>query len=146
MHSHSVQILSEAPERARDNRGTRGLRWLIGMTASVVALFSLGGCVEPPIAMHGIETIGYDGKNAIPPDCSQLVEHSVVFDAGFRRPSMAWGCATYTNLAAQIAQPSDLVAPHPLTPADGQVAADAIRRYQTGKVTPLNKESLKAGN
>jgi pilus assembly protein CpaD len=59
-------------------------------------------------------------------------------DAGWHRPSMEWGCATYTNLAAQVAHPQDLVKPEPLGPADAAVAASAVRRYETGHVIPLD--------
>ena len=52
---------------------------------------------------------------------------------------MAWGCATYTNLAAQLAHPQDIVKPEWLGPADAAVAASAVQRYQTERVTPLDK-------
>jgi pilus assembly protein CpaD len=51
---------------------------------------------------------------------------------------MQWGCATYTNLAAQVANPKDLVAPGKLAPADGALAAGAMQRYETGHVIPLD--------
>lgn len=52
---------------------------------------------------------------------------------------MQWGCATYTNLAAQLAHPEDAVHPQTLDPADAAVAASAVRRYKTERVTPLDK-------
>jgi type IV pilus biogenesis protein CpaD/CtpE len=56
---------------------------------------------------------------------------------------MAWGCATYTNLAAQIAHPRDLVDPAPLGPADAAVAASAVRRYQTDRVYKLPDDTTR---
>jgi type IV pilus biogenesis protein CpaD/CtpE len=82
--------------------------------------------------------IGYDGHAAVPPDCASLSRRSVLTDAGWHRPSMEWGCATYTNLAAQLARPADLVAPEKLGPADAAVAAGGVRRYETDKVKPLD--------
>lgn len=114
---------------------------------SVAAILLLGACAEPPLGMHDASVIGYDGKNAIAPDCDSLTEASVVGSASAQpRPSMAWGCATYTNLAAQLARPADVVAPHPLTPADAAVAASAVARYQRGEVMKLQDNALKAGS
>jgi type IV pilus biogenesis protein CpaD/CtpE len=85
--------------------------------------------------------IGFDGRNAVAPDCDSLTRASLLTDAGLRRPSMQWGCATYTNLAAQLARPADIVAPQTLGPANGATAASAMRRYETGHVTPLDTSS-----
>jgi type IV pilus biogenesis protein CpaD/CtpE len=90
--------------------------------------------------------IGYDGTGAVPPDCATLSRPAILTDAGKHRPSMQWGCATYTNLAAQLAHPADIVAPQPLGPADGATAASAMRRYETGHVTPLDKSSTRDSN
>ncbi len=64
--------------------------------------------------------------------------NSLLLDAGLPRPSMEWGCATYSNLAAQVANPKDLFDPDPLGPTDANVAASAVHRYRTDKVTPLD--------
>jgi pilus assembly protein CpaD len=99
---------------------------------------SISGCFKPPRDMPDQSVISFNGKNAVPPDCIELARGSVLTDAGWHRPSMQWGCATYTNLAAQIANPKDLVAPRKLAPADAAVAASAVRRYETGHVIPLD--------
>ncbi|TCF96615.1 hypothetical protein BZM26_36655 [Paraburkholderia strydomiana] len=103
-----------------------------------VVMITLTGCFKPPVSMPDERIIGYDGEHLTPPDCSKLEQPSLLSDAGVRRPSMAWGCATYTNLAAQIANPRDLVAPQSLGPADAAVAASAVRRYETEHVYPLS--------
>jgi pilus assembly protein CpaD len=102
---------------------------------------SVSGCFKPPRDMPDPSVLGFDGKNAVPPDCSELARGSVLTDAGWHRPSMEWGCATYTNLAAQVANPKDLVAPGKLAPADAAVAASAVHRYETGHVIPLDTSS-----
>jgi type IV pilus biogenesis protein CpaD/CtpE len=58
-------------------------------------------------------------------------------DAGSGRPGVAFGCATYSNLAAMLARPADLVAPVPYAGADASLAASAVRRYEEGRATPL---------
>jgi pilus assembly protein CpaD len=102
---------------------------------------SVSGCFKPPRDMPDQSVIGFDGKNAVPPDCTELARRSVLTDAGWHRPSMQWGCATYTNLAAQVANPKDLVAPGKLAPANAAVAASAVHRYETGHLIPLDTSS-----
>ncbi|WP_250515401.1 CpaD family pilus assembly lipoprotein [Caballeronia sp. INDeC2] len=101
----------------------------------------LSGCFKPPRNMPNDSVIGYDGKNAVPPDCNSLTRRSLLTDGGLHRPSMQWGCATYTNLAAQLAHPADIVAPQTLGPADGATAASAMRRYENGRVIQLDTSS-----
>jgi pilus assembly protein CpaD len=109
---------------------------LLGLTA----LVALAGCT-PPLGMpHSKDFLSTDGTQIFGPDCMALSVPSTANDAGFKRPSVAFGCATFTNLAAQIDRPADLVAPLPLGPADATTSAAAVRRYETGKVMPLNSE------
>ncbi|MCY0389487.1 CpaD family pilus assembly lipoprotein [Robbsia sp. Bb-Pol-6] len=99
---------------------------------------STSGCFKPPMGMPDASVIGYDGTRTTPPDCAALSRASLLTDGGLHRPGMQWGCATYTNLAAQIANPKDVVAPEPVGPADAAVAASAVRRYQTGHVMKID--------
>ncbi|SAK78886.1 lipoprotein [Caballeronia hypogeia] len=111
--------------------------------ALVAFAFVAAGCIHPPRNMPNESVIGYDGHDAVPPDCNALSRGAVLSDAGRRRPAMQWGCATFTNLAAQLAHPADIVAPQTLGPADAAVAASAVRRYETGRVIPLDKTSTR---
>lgn len=108
---------------------------------SLMTVTGVTGCLPTARGMPDVDVIGYDGKNAIAPDCEALTRRSLLLDAGLPRPSMQWGCATYTNLAAQVANPRDFVAPARLAPADAAVAASAVRRYETGHVIPLDEKS-----
>ena len=99
---------------------------------------SVSGCFKPPRDLPDASVIGFNGHAAVPPDCATLARPSELSDAGFRRPDMEWGCATYTNLAAQLAHPADIVSPAKLGPADAAVAASAMRRYETGHVISLD--------
>nr|WP_186025147.1 CpaD family pilus assembly lipoprotein [Burkholderia gladioli] len=97
---------------------------------------ALAGCLSapPPINLPDARAIGFDGVRAVPPDCAALMQPSHLVDAGFGRPGVPFGCATYTNLATMLARPEDLVAPVPYGGADAQVAADAVRRYVEDRV------------
>ncbi|CAG9202873.1 Lipoprotein [Paraburkholderia sabiae] len=113
------------------------------MAMIAVMLAPLSGCMpKPSLGLPDASVLSYDGKQIVPPDCDALERHSLVREAGIqRRPDIAFGCATYTNLAAQIARPADLVSPLPLGPADAAVAASAVRRYETGTITPIDTQS-----
>ena len=41
-----------------------------------------------------------------------------------------FGCATQNNLAAQIADPNDLLGPRRMTPADAEQRGEALKRYR----------------
>jgi len=114
-----------------------------GLVIACILVVGLGGCFKPPRGMPDTSTIGFDGKEAVPPDCASLARPSVLTDAGWHRPSMEWGCATYTNLAAQIAHPKDAVAPHKLDPADAAIGASAVRRYKQGDAASIDKTSVR---
>ncbi|PMS15347.1 hypothetical protein C0Z18_27165 [Trinickia dabaoshanensis] len=117
----------------------------IRSAAPLIALFTalLGGCMSTPprLGLPDASVIRLRDGHAVPPDCALLVEHSDFRDAGAARPDIAFGCATYTNLAVMLARGSDLTDPVPFGGADAGVAGDAVRRYETGKVTPLQSSS-----
>ena len=48
-----------------------------------------------------------------------------------------FGCATQNNLAAQIADPNDLLGPRRMTPADATQRGQALKRYREA-YTKLN--------
>jgi pilus assembly protein CpaD len=115
---------------------------IVGLT--LIAPLLLAGCLSAhqPLGLPDSSTLTYDGKRVVPPDCDALNAPSTLLDAGEQRPSVAFGCATYTNLGAMIANPSDLVAPPALGTSDSTKGAAAARRYYDGKVTPLNDSTI----
>ena len=50
-----------------------------------------------------------------------------------------FGCAQQHNLAAQIANPADLLGPRTMEPADAERRAVVLDRYRQGKSTPAEK-------
>ncbi|MEX3931212.1 CpaD family pilus assembly lipoprotein [Paraburkholderia phymatum] len=104
---------------------------------------ALSACMSatPPIGLPDASVIGFDGYKALAPDCATLAQPSHLIDAGFGRPGVAFGCATYTNLAVMLARPADLVEPLPYAGADATTAASAVRRFDEGRVKPPNATS-----
>ncbi|MGN6314795.1 CpaD family pilus assembly lipoprotein [Trinickia sp.] len=109
------------------------------LRASALLSVLLAGCLStaPPIGMPDATVIGVEDGHVVPPDCDALATPTNFRDAGAKRPTNAFGCATYRNLAAVLVRPADLVAPRPFAGADAPVAASAVHRYETGKITPL---------
>lgn len=64
---------------------------------------------------------------------------------GTYRTSSNLGCANAEALARMVADPRDLVESHRTDPSNGAVQADAVRRYEEGRLLPLPTEAIKAG-
>ena len=56
-----------------------------------------------------------------------------------------FGCATQHNIAAQVADPRDLVSPRPLTPDDAQRRLQVLDKYRRGETTVSNKTQEQSG-
>lgn len=113
---------------------------------SFLAVSALSGCMSahPPLGMPSDSVIGFTsagGGRAIAPQCDELNQPSHMIDAGHGRPGVAFGCSTYSNLAAMLARPADLVAPLPYAGADAALGASAVRAYKEGRTHPLNPTS-----
>lgn len=80
---------------------------------------------------------------AVPPECAHLfTEQSLSsWHAHKSRPQVAFGCATYTNLANSVARPFDLLRPQPYGGQHAESAAEAVTRYRQNEVTPLRNTS-----
>ncbi|MFX1762769.1 CpaD family pilus assembly lipoprotein [Paraburkholderia sp. A1RI-2L] len=118
---------------------------LVATILAGVVSTGLASCMsaQPPIGMPDPSVIGFapgDGGHATPPACAALNQRSGMLDAGQARPGVAFGCATYSNLAAMLARPADLVAPVPYAGADAPLAASAVRRYEEDRTKPLNSD------
>lgn len=90
----------------------------------------------PDSSVITVQQVG-SGYQAIAPDCTRLLQPSQYNKADDLRMSIAFGCATYTNLAEQVAQPRDLVAPASYSGQSADAAASAATRYRENKITPL---------
>ncbi|RKP50612.1 CpaD family pilus assembly lipoprotein [Trinickia fusca] len=109
------------------------------ITLFAMLLVVLSGCMSTPptLGMPGVPAVRLENGRALPPDCAALRTSSDFLDAGERRPTMAFGCATYTNLAAMLARPADLTDPLPFDGSEPTLAANAVRRYEAEKLAPL---------
>jgi pilus assembly protein CpaD len=56
-----------------------------------------------------------------------------------------FGCATQHNIAAQVADPRDLISPRTLTPDDAQRRLDVLTKYRKGEPTVAVKTQQQSG-
>jgi len=70
----------------------------------------------------------------IPPECDEGPE-----PWPGQRPEVEFGCADIAAIGLMVADPHDLAKGRPLTSPDGEVAASAIQRYRTKKLTEERK-------
>lgn len=108
----------------------------------------LAGCTFPRkdfSGMPGPEVIRVtqegSGYTVQRPDCGKLQQPSQHNKADDLRLSIAFGCATYSNLADQVARPEDLVAPKAYGGQSADTAGAAVQRYRDNEVTPLRGTS-----
>lgn len=118
----------------------------IGRCAVVGGLvLALAGCAFPRRDVSGlpgpeviqVTQVPGSGLRAVPPDCAALAQPSLYSTLWDRRSPIAFGCATYTNLANQVARPKDLVQPEPYAGQSADTAGAAVKRYRENAITPL---------
>lgn len=125
---------------------------IVRLAVSLLAAGTLGACAFPDrqvvhLPDPGVIRLQADAEGrmqAMPPDCALLLEPPHLPTWRGNRPATAWGCATYTNLARQVARPEDLEAPQPYAGQDPTTAATAVERYHQNEVTPLNETSTRS--
>lgn len=84
--------------------------------------------------------ITVDGTEIVLPGCPDW-SRDPGFDPG-NLPLSNLGCANAYNLGLMVADPGDLAPSRALAPADGTREAEAIVRYRTDKVRPLQADII----
>ncbi|MBP6020104.1 MAG: hypothetical protein KA735_11475 [Burkholderiaceae bacterium] len=128
------------------------VRYAQGLALTGLCL-AMGACAFPRKDFSGMPDPSVitlkqagSGYQASAPDCAKLLQPSQHNKVDDLRMSIAFGCATYTNLAEQIANPNDLVSPRSYRGQSAEAAAEAVTRYRENKVTPLrNTNSTDVG-
>ncbi len=84
--------------------------------------------------------VGFETLRAVVPQCGQ--EWTNLARTGNNAGSANFGCAVNANLAAQIANPRDIVTPRAMTPADAGRRTVVFDRYHSGARTAAERELL----
>jgi pilus assembly protein CpaD len=86
---------------------------------------------------------GFETVRAVVPDCAH--ESRDMRGRSSNQSSGGFGCAITANMAAQIADPRDLLGARPMTPADSGRAAVVFDAYRRGQVSSAAQEPLVDG-
>ena len=86
---------------------------------------------------------GFETLRASVPDCAS--EPRNMSGRVSNQSSGGFGCAITANMAAQIADPRDILAARPMTPADSGRAAVVFDNYRRGQVSSTPQEPLVNG-
>lgn len=86
---------------------------------------------------------GFETVRAVIPNCA--AEPRSMGGRFSNEPSPGLGCAINANMAAQIADPRDIVAARAMTPADSGRAAVVFDNYRKGQPTAAPQETLVNG-
>jgi len=94
--------------------------------------YEAGGNAAAPIL------VGFMRYEALGPQCGQEWEN--LEKVSQNRPFSQFGCALTANMAAQIADPSDLLKPRPSEPADATRRETVLEKYRLGTLTAAQRE------
>lgn len=86
---------------------------------------------------------GFETVRAVVPQCG--TQWGSLTRTGDNQSASNFGCAVTANLAAQIANPRDIVAPRTMTPADAQRRSVVFDHYAKGEQTAAAREELVVG-
>ena len=87
--------------------------------------------------------IGYAAYEAVIPVCGQAWEN--LSNNGSNKSMANFGCSVQANMAAQIANPADFVAPRETAPADAIRRGVIVDKYHKGDVTSGAKDAQASG-
>ncbi|WP_304166117.1 CpaD family pilus assembly protein [Phenylobacterium aquaticum] len=102
-----------------------------------VAGYDATGLIEAPLK------IGYTRYEAVIPACGR--EWQNLASTKTNEVQSNFGCAVTANMAAQIANPGDLLRPRDMTPADAARRAVVLDKYRKGQVVSSEKDSQAQG-
>ena len=92
---------------------------------------------------HAPIIVGYTRYDAHGPECGRDWDN--LTSTGQNRPYANFGCSVTANLAAQIANPADLLAPRDSQPVDAQRREVVMDHYRKGENTSTAKDEQSSG-
>jgi len=131
-----IAVPSGSPNEGAAVRAVGNLREMIrefGFSESTVAMQPYNGGRDPSAPIR----LAYLRYVAQAPECGHWPTNLAYDPRNVPYPN--FGCAQQHNLAAQIANPADLLGPRTVAPADAERRAIVIDRYREGKATASEK-------
>jgi pilus assembly protein CpaD len=112
--------------------------------------------VDQGVPAHMVRLVGYDAEPGAPvivgfvryaavtPVCG--TEWGNLTSTARNETYANFGCAVASNLAAQVANPADLLGPRAMTPTDAQRRDTVMAKYRAGQPTSAEREPNAAGS
>jgi pilus assembly protein CpaD len=134
-------ITLKAPEHGPDPAATyrtvtdtRDFLIAAGVDATDIRIvgYEAGGDAAAPVR------VGFMRYEATGPDCGTKWED--LARVAKNKPYAQYGCAVTANMAAQIADPSDLLSPRPSEPPDAIRRETVLDKYRQGMTTSAQKD------
>jgi pilus assembly protein CpaD len=91
----------------------------------------------------GVLRVGYMRRVAVVPECG--VQWSDLRRSATNEVQPNFGCAVTANMAAQIADPSDLLGPRPTDPVDAGRRQTVLGKYRQGQRTAAQTDAAADG-
>jgi pilus assembly protein CpaD len=88
--------------------------------------------------------VGFTGYRAVIPTCGR--EWNNLTATRDNSIQTNFGCAVTANMAAQIADPTDIVSPQALDPTDASRRSVVLDRYRRGETTAADTDDRSSGN
>lgn len=128
----------EDPAAARQTWAVRSALQSAGLPGDRIIVASYAAPDPRAPVLAGFETV-----RAAIPNCA--AEPRAMGARFSNEGSMGLGCAINANLAAQIADPRDILGHRPVSPADSGRAAVVFDNYRRGEITSAPQEPLVEG-
>ena len=87
--------------------------------------------------------IGFISYNAHADECGDWSKN--LGDTASNRAAANFGCAVQKNIAAQVADPRDIIEMRPTDPSDAARRATVLQKYEKGEVTAAEKNKAQSG-
>lgn len=123
----------------RAGEAARGFLLARGVPGSLIVMAGYDAAAEAGAPVR----IAYTSYHAVVPRCG--LEWTNLSRSAKNEVQPNFGCAVTANLAAQIANPADLVRPADLGPSDAQRRLYALDKYRKGEVTSSAEDSQAKG-
>jgi pilus assembly protein CpaD len=127
-------VIQETPDGQRTARAAYGFLASRGLPVSALRL------VSAPEA--GPVTVGFMGYVATPPRCGNWSSFTALSE---NQPNSNFGCAVQANIAAQVADPQDLLRPRTQTPIDAGRRSTVLEAYRQGRDPSTQASSQASG-
>jgi pilus assembly protein CpaD len=131
-----IAVPSGSPNESAAMRAAADLRGIIrdyGFSESTVSMMPYSGGRDPGAPIR----LAYLRYVAEGPECGHWPTNLAHDPLNLPYPN--FGCAQQRNLAAQVANPADLLGPRTAAPADAERRAVVFDKYRQGKVTSSDK-------